>query len=92
MLYFRVTARDKNRKLFKDKTGAPISMLNIDEPKMELAAKMAIQARCKEISNFVISINPQAYVEVEVLVHNSISGTYMAMHTYYGNGGLFVSH
>jgi len=48
--------------------------------------------KMKELGDLISSINPDAMVEVEFLVHSNISNTWMVMSSYYANEKRMVKH
>ena len=48
--------------------------------------------KMKEIGDLISSLNPDAMVEVEFLVHSSISNSWMCMSSYYADEERFVKH
>ena len=48
--------------------------------------------KMKEIGDLISSINPDAMVEIEFLVHNTISNSWMVMSSYYADEERFVKH
>ncbi len=48
--------------------------------------------KMKEIGDLISSINPDAMVEVEFLVHNSVSISWMVMSSYYADEKRMVKH
>jgi len=48
--------------------------------------------KMEELGNLISSINPDAMVEVEFLIHNSISNSWMVMSSYYADEKRMVNH
>ena len=45
-----------------------------------------------ELGNLISSLNPEAMVEIEYLVHNTTSNSWMVMSSYYADENRFVKH
>ncbi len=48
--------------------------------------------KMKELGDLISSVNPDAMVEIEYLVHNTISNTWMVMSSYYADEKRMVKH
>lgn len=48
--------------------------------------------KMKELGDLISSINPDALVELEHLIYNSISNTWMVMNSYYADEKRMVKH
>ena len=48
--------------------------------------------KMKELGDLISSLNPNAIVEIEFLIHNSISNTWMVMSSYYADEKRMVKH
>ena len=48
--------------------------------------------KMKELGDLISSINPNAMVEVEFLIHNTISNSWMVMSSYYADEKRMVKH
>ena len=48
--------------------------------------------KMKELGDLISSINPDAMVEIEHLIHNNVSNTWMVMNSYYADEKRMVKH
>ena len=48
--------------------------------------------KMEELGKLISSLNPQAMVEIELLLYNNISNTWMVMCSYYADENRFVKH
>lgn len=91
MLHLRFEVRDKNGEMFNDSQGLPQPVLKTTLD-VGYKATQAIEAECKEVCRFLEAVSGSTNINVSVMEHNSISGTYMNMHSYYWNEKRFVNH
>ena len=61
-------------------------------PLSEESNDVSIEYAMKDMGKLLVSLNPNADIEVNHSVFNSISGTWMVLRSYYVNEGRLVSH
>lgn len=84
-----VEIRDKNHKMFQYPTGGGVGDLKfLWEVRDEKHLEHLMQDMHKKLS----IIMPENKINIEALVFNSISDTYMVMYSYYGSEQRFVKH
>lgn len=84
----RIEVRDENGNLILDGDGAKRISLRYE---LEIH-KDSVEWTLRDISKTLKAWMPDRQIAVEAMVHNSISGTYMTMFSFYSNEDRFVKH
>jgi len=83
-----IEVRDSEGKIILDDNGNKVTHITYDT-KM-LTSNMEFNLR--QLANTLKAFMPDRQINIEVYVHNSISGTYMNMFSFYVNEDRFVKH
>lgn len=84
----RIEVRDENGNLIVDEDGVKRISLRYE---LEIH-KDSVEWTLRDLSRTLKTWMPDRQITIEAMVHNSISGTYMTMFSFYGNEDRFVKH
>ena len=84
----RIEVRDENGKLIKDENGTKHIAIQYD---VEMLTDN-MEFNLRSISKTLKAWMPNRQINLEALVHNKISGTYMVMFSYYVDENKFIKH
>jgi hypothetical protein len=83
-----IEVRDSEGKIILDDNGNKVTHISYDVEMLTSNMEFNLQ----QLAKFLKAFMPDRQINIEVYVHNSISGTYMNMFSFYVNEGRFVKH
>ena len=84
----RIEVRDENGKIIEDENGAKHIAIQYDVEMLTENMEYNLRSIHKSLKAWM----PNRQITLEALVHNTISGTYMTMFSFYGTENRFVKH
>lgn len=84
----RIEVRDENGKLIEDENGTKQISIQYDVEMLTGNMEFNLRSLHKTLKTWM----PNRKINLEALVHNRISGTYMTMFSFYGDEDRFIKH